>query len=238
MAKNILAFFGMIFLTLLIIVGVWMMGYLYDALGLVSLPEDFSLARLYQPGEITVVASDHGLEKGTWSNPLEFLPIVSTTPLPVAAATDLPAPTPLATETPVPPLDPLVYQAEVTVRLRQFVDALELWLEVNEKLVLDNSLIQDGNWRNQMELALANVASAGRALAGVGPAPAAYESIDALLDRVQIEAEGLQQNYRQALISGDPRYFSAAGDHFSRIKEYLKQAVEAMLALGWSLESR
>jgi hypothetical protein len=232
MAKNILAFFGMVFLTILVLVGVGMMGYLYDALGLVALPKDFSLAALYQPEEITVVAAENGLEKGVWSNPLEMLPVVSTTPMHTATS----VPTFLPTETPIPPLDPLVYRAEITIRLKQFVAALELWLEVNEKLVLDNSLISDATWRNAMDLALVNVASTSRAMAGVGPAPAGYEAIDTLLDRVYTESVGLQQNYQQALVNGGASYFAAAGENFSRLKAYLTEAVEAMLTMGWTME--
>jgi hypothetical protein len=227
MAKDILAFLGMIFLILLIIMGVASLVFFYDRIGIIEIPDRVTQFISTFTPDRTVTVIDIGVGKAEWSNPLDAIPTSTLTPVPVYTAT------------PVPPLTPKVYETEVMVRLKIFVSALERWLMVNEALTKDNALISDSAWQAEMALALDSVSETGRALADVGPPPPEYEEIDQWLDRVEIEAEGLRARYSQALETQvDPatsgKHFTAASEHFARIKEYLFQAVEGMISAGWS----
>jgi hypothetical protein len=133
-------------------------------------------------------------------------------------------------------LDPGVYRAEVMIQARSFGSALEAFLEANEKLAGDNALLDDPDWQNEMRAIVEQVKASGLGLAGVGPPPGEYQAIDDWLERVGPEAEGLRDNYLQALDTRDPQFFAAASDNFARIKEYLYQALEEMARAGWPME--
>ncbi len=180
--------------------------------------------------QITVVANGQ-IEK---SNPLD------NKPLPIVPAQDLPTstpmPTPLPTSTPVPPMDPVEYQTEAMIRLKRFASVSESWLATNNKLMQDNSLLQDPAWRSEVKGNLAEVDDAGQALANIGRPPAEYEQIDAWFKRVGPESARLQANYLRAMDSAKPQDFTAAGDNFTRIKQYLTQAAQLMLVDGWKVD--
>jgi hypothetical protein len=237
--KTLLSFFGLIFSTLLAILGVVLVLAYFDLTDfpgiLKSLEQEQANLRLpelnltnsglpdYQNIQVTVVGK--GLVEKT--NPLEAqpLPIVPT----------LVVPTPEPTFTPLPPLDPVEYQTEAIIRLKRYAAALESWLQTNDKLMKDNSLLQDTTWQAELKGNLAEIADAGQSLAGIDRAPAQYIGIDAWLKRVGAESTRLQANYQRALNTANPKDFTAAGDNFTRIKEYLTQAAEQMIAAGWVL---
>lgn len=243
MAKDILAFFGLIFLTILIIIGVGLMGIFYDDLGIVQVPDRIreELTRWTEPGE--VIVKDFDLGEAEWSNPLDG--ITGLPELDFTIDSELPGfdPTaaPLPTATPLPSLKPGVYRVEAVVRLKEFVAALENWLAVNKEVSEDGALVNDNNWQARAQAAVDNVLLTARVLDEIGPAPAGYEGVDEWLFRVHQEAQTMHGEYSQALdhhargASGSEQ-FRAAGESFTRMKEYLSGAVQEMLALGWSLE--
>lgn len=259
MAKNILAFFGLIFLTLLILSGVGIMGTIYNEIGLIALPVDIASIAESFSGTVTVVVAEGGSEDGSWSNPLDLAAVdyaypAAVTPAPYPTQTpEIPladseaprevimpdptaAPVIIPTNTPLPPLDPGVYQTEVILGLKRFVAAIENWLALNDRLARGEAAVDDANWRAEIEQALNETANAGQALADIGPAPEVYSEMDALLEPPAAEAAALQINYLQALATGDTAYFNTAGENFSRMKAYLAQAAEAMLNAGWNMQ--
>ncbi len=183
--------------------------------------------------QITVVGSGQ-IDK---FNPLASkpLPIVPTLP-PADPPTSTPMPTPRPTATPVPPMDPVEYQTEAMIRLKRFASVSESWLGTNDKLMQNNSLLQDPAWRSEVKANLSDLAAAGQALANIGRPPAEYEQIDAWFKRVGPESVRLQANYLRALDSANPQDFTAAGDNFTRIKQYLTQAAQLMLVDGWKVD--
>ncbi|HEX7976593.1 MAG TPA: hypothetical protein VF498_19435 [Anaerolineales bacterium] len=145
-------------------------------------------------------------------------------------------PAPTLTPTPLPPLDPVVYRTEVNLRAREYGAALQAFINANDQLAKNNALLLDPAWQNQVAPILDQVADSGQALASVGPAPAEYGIIDTWLKRVGPESDGLRQNYRQALDSGDIKALRAAGDNFIRITEDLRQAQVEMVKAGWPMQ--
>jgi hypothetical protein len=158
-----------------------------------------------------------------WTNPLEGQPLPEL----------LPPATPLPTA--VPPLDPTVYRSEVTVRLKSFAAALEAFLAANDRLALNNALLDDPAWRSEMSATLDQVSAAGLALDDPAPPPE-YAPIHVWLERAGPEAEGLRDRYLQAMDSRQSQDFTAAGDHYQRIKEALTQALGEMINAGWPVE--
>ncbi len=233
MAKNILAFLGMLFLVVLIGGSVLLMGNIYDSIGLVSLPDKLAkapqeLLKSMTSDEVKITTSGTG--KVEWNNPLEILP--------KATATFLPTPTdiPMPTATPIPPLSQSEYRGQVMANLKAFASGVERWLDSNDQLTEDENLMNDPNWREEALTSLDQVAASAQVLAQVGPPPPEYDGIDALLDQTSAQAESLAQNYRLGVQNGDVEYLSAAGDDFNQMKDTLTQAVEQMLAAGWSVE--
>jgi len=173
------------------------------------------------------------------TNLVENLPLptlaLSPSPSP-ASATPLPLPSPTFTPTPVPPLDPAVYRSEVLLQSRRFGTALEAFIDANDRLRADGALAGDINWINEMTAALDEVRAAGIALAEVGPPPGEYATIDALLDRVAVEAATLRNNYLLGLSTGDPQHLGAASENFERIRDGMAQAVGEMVKAGWPIE--
>jgi hypothetical protein len=227
MAKDILAFFGMLFLVLLIILGVATLTFFYDRIGIISLPEGIINIADNVPLSGTITVREVGIGKADWSNPLEAIPTATWTPAPTLTAT------------PIPPLDPIVYEKETILRLKSFVSALERWLAANESITENSELLYDSDWLKEMQLSLEMIGDTGRAMADIGPPPPEYANIDQWIDRVAGEAEGLQTNYERALElhaagNDSAKSFTAASDNFVRIKEYLFQAVEGMLTAGWT----
>jgi hypothetical protein len=224
MAKNILAFFGLVFLTLLILGGVGILAGLYDTLGMVLIPtqvKDLAAKILtHAPAEVSVQPGG----QPEWSNPLESLPIVTVTAEPTA------------TETPIPPLAPEVYRTETILQLKRLVAALERWLESNGRLAQDNNLVKDPAWTGETETNLREIEQSGADLGNLGPVPQEYQTIDTLLDSVSIEAQELSKSYREAVATADPTGFTDAGMHFTRLKGYLESAVQEMVKQGWSME--
>lgn len=247
MAKNVLAFFGLVFLTLVVVAGVYLVGYFYDSVGIINLPDEVTgqLDRLATTPEVTTEVVDSGSPQ--WVNPLEdptrALP-ASPTPWPTftvpfepaVTSTPLPTPTTAPTSTPVPPLDPLVYQTETIIGVKRFASALEAWLDVNERLADNRELLNDTQWRGEIAAALAEVSAAGQSLAAIGPPPEEYRGLDSLFDRLAEESYILESNYHRALETADPNDFATVGENFFAIREYLTQIVNEMITMGWSLE--
>lgn len=226
MARDFLAFLGLVFLILLIGAGLLVVGYYYDALGLVDLPEAVptNLARVLGPREVTVEAITIGTAE--WRNPLADLPTATWSP------TETPQPSP----TTVQPLDPAEYRTEVILQLKAFTKALEGWLEANRQLGRDNALLDDAGWRSEMAARLDAISATGQAMALVGPAPAEYAGIARLLGRVSAAADALRADYLRAMDTRTAEDFRKAGEDFERIKAYLQEAVQAMLDEDWVIE--
>jgi hypothetical protein len=226
MAKDFLAFLGLVFLILLVGISLVVVGYYYDALGLVDMPEvvPTTLARVLGPSEETLAVV--GIGTAEWRNPMEDLP----------RATWAPSQTPQPTATPVLPLDPAEYRTEVLLSLRDFTAALEGWLDANRRLGQDNTLLENAAWRAEMSELLDEIREDGEMLGTIGPAPAEYQSIARLLGRLSTAAGALSFDYRRAMDTGDPKDFLKAGEDFERIKAYLGEAVQAMVIAGWSIE--
>jgi hypothetical protein len=235
MAKDILAFFGLLFLTLLIVIGVGLVGYFYDDLGILRVSERIreEIGGWTEPGELVV--TDFDLGEVEWSNPLDAMPVLPEMPATAEVPTLVP------TFTPIPPLKPGVYRVEVVLRLKEFVAAIEHWLFVNKEVAGDEKLVEDPGWQNRAQNAIDSVLLAARVLDDVGPPPAGYEAVDERLARLYQETQLLHDAYSHGLsqhakgASGSEQ-FRSAGESFTRVKEYLAGAVEEMLALGWSLE--
>ncbi len=250
--KTLLSFFGQIFFALLVILGVGLLLFyldLTDAPGILPAVthgieaafaqatlslEDLNLPDLTNPdpGDIEITVAGQGKIEKTNLLPTQPLPIVATREM---RALELPTLAP--TRTPAPPLDPVVYETEATIRLKAYAAALERWLASNDQLMRDNTLLQDAAWRAQVKDNLSQVVTEGRRLGAIGRPPEAYAEIDTWLKRAGAEAELLQASYLQALDSADARDFTAAGDSFTRIKKYLTQAAQAMLLAGWNFGS-
>ncbi len=233
MAKNILAFLGMVFLVLLIGGSVLLMGNIYDSIGLVSLPDGLThapqeLLKSIKSDDVTVTSSGTG--KVEWSNPLNLLP--QATPTFVPTPTEIPIPTP----TPIPPLSESEYRGQVMANLRTFASAIEHWMTSNNQLTSAESLMSDPTWREEALASLDQVAASAQALAQVGPAPESYTAIDTLLEQTSAQARGLAENYRTGVQNGDVDHLTAAGDNFAQMKDTLTQAVAQMVAAGWSVE--
>lgn len=224
MAKNILAFFGLLFLTLIIVIGVWVVGVTYDRMGFVSLPKALieTPLSLLTPAPPTIAVQ--GMGDATWTNPLDALPI--------ASVTAAPAPT----STPLPPMDPAAYRSEVMARMRAFADAMKRWLDANNALAKNNALLKDANWTNNMQVILEDVDSSGRALANVGPAPEEYQAISGWLQKIGPEADEMKVKYQAGMANGDSQAFADASSHFTAIKDDLTQAVNEMIKAGWTLQ--
>jgi hypothetical protein len=237
--KTLLAFFGMIFFALLLIAGLVLVFYYYDLTGEPAILGDVLKTQIQLPKidlpapddiRVTVVSKGEIVK----TNPLEDQPLPIVATLVPAEPEPTLAPQPTATE--IPPLDPVVYQTEAMIRLKRFAAALESFLATNDRVSKDTALLQDDGWRAEMKGDLAEVAGAGRSLANIGRPPAEYADIDAWLVRIGSEAEQLQANYLRALKTGSAEDFSAAGDNFVRIREYLTQAATRMIASGWKTD--
>lgn len=236
MGKNCLSFLGLIFLVILVLVGVGLMAYTYQSLGLVSIPKEwlpsgfnFHLPELSDlplptPEFKPTIKVNPGVLEAQWSNPLVALP----TP------TDIPTLEPTPTQ--IPPLSPEVYRAETMARMKDFAAAMERWVNANDRLSRDNTLIDDLNWRSEVKVDLESITMTAQALGNVGPAPAEYQGIDTWIKRVPSDAAALQTSYLAALDARSPESFLISGDHFKRIKDDLAQAVQEMIAQGWTFE--
>lgn len=224
MAKNILAFFGLVFLTLVIVVAVWVVGVTYDRMGFVSLPRAVIETPMSWLTPAPPAIQVQGVGKAEWSNPLDALPIASET---VA---------PQPTSTPVPPMDPAEYRSAVLAHMHTFADAVQRWLEANNALAKNNALLKDPAWTGNMQAILEDVDTSGRALSGVGPAPEKYQAIAGWLEKIGPEADAMQAKYQAAMASSDPQAFADASSHFTAIKDELTQAVNAMIKAGWTLQ--
>lgn len=230
MAKDILAFFGLIFLTLLVLIGVALFALFENSVGIISIPDGLDSfiktpLSLLTPAPVVVnVDKVDQIGKAEWTNPLDALPEPTITPIPQPTAT------------PVPAMEPAAYRKEVIARMKRFAEALQHWLDQNNKLAQDKTLLQDPTWVRETGASLDEIRLTGKALAGVGPAPADYREVDGWIRRVGPEAAGLSTNFSDAIQSNDSKKFTAAGENFNQIKEDLSQAVNAMLAAGWSIE--
>lgn len=251
--KTLLTYFGQILFTVLAILGIGLVLFYFDLTdapgilqglaqrieGKVSqtvnqLPDlnfpDLPVPDLAgNPAGIQVSVVGKGQIEKTNLLPDPSLPVVTTQAEPVV---EMPTEIP----TPLPPMDPVMYQTEATIRLKRLTAALERWLASNDQLMRDNNLLRDPTWRDQVTASLAEAAAQGRMLAAIGRPPEAYAEIDSWLKRAGQETERLQASYLQALDTGSPQDFTAAADSFTRLKKYLTQAAQDMLVAGWSFD--
>ncbi len=227
MAKDFLAFLGLVFLTILIVIGVGLIAYLFDVFQLAPLPND--LTAWFRPETKVYIEA----------TPVDVFKAIDPHDQPVLA-TLTPSrsisPTPGLTTSPISPLEPAIYQETIAERLKRFVTALENWRNLNNKLVKDRDLANDAAWIEEMKICLEVVVITGKGLADVGPPPGEYAAIDAWFNQIPPETEGLKYAYLAALNTGDPKSFLLASDHFARIKEILAGSVQDMIALGWYVE--
>ncbi len=253
--KTLLGFFGQVIFVALFVIGVGLVLFYFDltdAPGILQtlvqrvradvtqtekhLPNlnfpDLAIPNLTNnPGEIQVTVVGQGNIEKTNLLPTgtEALPIVTMQPEVLnLVPTDVP--------TPVPPMDPVVYQTEATIRLKRLADALERWLASNDQLMNDNRLLRDPTWRSQVTANLAEVAAQGSELANIGKPPQQYADIDTWLKRAGQETGVMRASYLRALDTGSTQDFTVAADSFTRIKKYLTQAAQLMLAAGWSFD--
>jgi hypothetical protein len=220
--------FSLVGLTVIAILGLALLvGFLNLTQG-VPLPEIKIPTTLALPNldEITI-SSDPAQVRIEARSPLDSLPTRTAVP---------PTPTPQPTPTPIPPLPPEIYRAEVLVRLRTFAAALDVWMAANDRLAGDTTLLDDAGWQTEMRTSLANVASTGRSLDEVGPPPPEYQAIDDWLAWTGAEAAALEQSYLAAINVRTTESFTLAAENFNRIRQYLSEAVQEMLAAGWPLD--
>lgn len=235
--KTLVSFLGQVLFAVLAVLGVGLLLFymdMTDAPGIVreifqraqgetaTYLEDLDLTNP-APADIQVTVVGRGEIEKTNLSPTQAGP-----------AFEVPAISP--TSTPVPPMDPLVYQAEATIRLKRFVAALERWMATNDQLMFDSNLVQDAAWRGRVTADLAEIAAEGQRLANIGQPPEEYAEIDAWLVRAGLEAERMQASYLRALETGSAGDFSSAGDSFDRVKKFLAQAAQGMLQAGWTFE--
>jgi hypothetical protein len=122
------------------------------------------------------------------------------------------------------------------VRLKSFAAALESFLAANDRLALNNTLLDDPAWRSEMRATLDQVSAAGQALDDSTPPPPEYATIHSYLEQVGPDAQGLRDRYLQAMDTRDPQDFTMAGEHYQRFKEALTQALGEMIKAGWPVE--
>lgn len=241
MLRNSLAQSCLTFLTVVAVAGVIFLGLFFASIGMLKLPEEVSQipatleawSTSRSETHVEVLNDDQDV---AWSDSHEELgePTILVL-LPTDVPTPESTPTPYPTTTPVPPLDPSVYRVETTERLKTYSKALKQWIEYNQTLSEDTSRLSNPDWQAGMRSALLELTTSGNSLAEVGPAPQEYNSVDAVLDSVAAETGRLASDYNQAMKTGDLAYLKEAGDDFTRLKAYLQQAAEQMLALGWDL---
>lgn len=238
--KTLLSFLGQALFAVLAILGIGLLLFYMDMTDSPGI-----LREIFQrvQGETTTYLEDLDLPDLANPAPADIQVTVvgrgeieKTNLVPTQADPVFEAPALSPTSTPVPPMDPLVYQAEATIRLKRFVAALERWMATNDQLLFDSSRLQDAAWRDQVTADLAEIAAEGQQLANIGQPPEEYAGIDAWLVRAGLEAERMQAHYLQALETGSPGDFSSAGDSFDRIKKFLAQAAQGMLQAGWTFE--
>jgi len=233
------------FLTVVVLAGVVFLGLFLTSIGLLDMPDEIRQApgvvvswndsfqnAMKGNGSVTLSVVKNTTRSSPLDNivePTDVVLVLADTPIPE------PIPTPVPTATPVPPLDPGVYRVETIERLKTFSDSLRRWVDYNQTLSEDVSRLGDPVWQVGMRSALAEVVAAAKSLADVGPAPREYTDIDDLLDSVSWEANSLDQNYNRAMKTGSLIDLQSAGDDFTRLKAYLKQAAEQMVAQGWDL---
>lgn len=224
------------FITVVIIAGLLFLGYFFEITGLVSWT-----GNLHQIlNSLNNISNFHGSTNvpsnvvNTQVNTREYLPtdLIQT---PIAATNNLPTNTSVPTSTPIAPLDMTVYETTVTSQLRSFAFALNHWLDLNQLLLEDSSYFNDQRWQDEMRQALLDVQEGGESLAKIGPPPPDYKHIDVLLDSVKLEANNLVKNYQDALDHHDPAFIVKSGLNFASLKDYLRKAVEEMIAQGWNL---
>lgn len=232
MLKNAFALIGFAFTTILIVISVAAMGLFYDRIGLVTLPENLPILSQFfaEQGEVSVRVAGSEVDRVEWNNPLDLLPVASATLPPTQT------PVPTVIPTPLPPLDPGIYRAQTMSALRQLAANLELWLDANNRLARDASLMQQPEWRAQAQQALDQASASAWTLAQVGPPPPEYAVIDSMLDQISAQVEALRGSYQQGIVSGDLSLLQAAGDTFLQLSDTLTQAAALMAQSGWSVE--
>jgi len=161
----------------------------------------------------------------------EGTPRVAITPLGTPAIQTLPPPTLIPSPLPLP--DAAAYRARVLIRARHFAAALEAFMAANTRLQGAPSLIQDPQWRSEVQAALDELVIAAHSLSDFPGVPPEYVAIASWLDQVGPEAESLRSDYLQGVQSGDAQLLARAGERLNRITEYMRLAQVEMAAAGW-----
>jgi hypothetical protein len=236
--KNCLAVFGMLFLLVFVVSAVLLAPVYLPVLqesGLVAGLLDI----LAGPGEVLVGGTPAAPGQPQAAPPLpggQSSPTVTnlveppSLPLPTAQPTRLP-PTPTPTPTPIPV--PEEYRTRVMIRARHFSTALDIFLNINQRLDGDPNLLEDRAWRSEVTAALDEFVLAALAMGAVEPVPPEYAQVDEWLDRAGAEARILRDHYRAGIETGNRQYFEAVAASLNKIVEHMAQAQQAMIAAGW-----
>ncbi len=141
--------------------------------------------------------------------------------------------TPTLVPSPLPPPAAAAYRARVLIRARHFAAALETFMGANTRLQADPALINNPEWRSEVQAALDELVLAARSLSAFPAVPPEYASIAAWLEQVGPEAESLREVYLQGVQSGDAALLARAGESLNRITEVMRLAQVEMAAAGW-----
>jgi hypothetical protein len=222
--KNCLAAFGLLFL--LVMAG---SAVLFAP---VFLPEltDFGrslgiLDRFAGPDEVITGVVAGAAE----SQEIRSASLVEAAPPPSPTPTLIPTPTPTPTPVPIP----AEYKARVMIRIRHFSTSLDIFMDANQKLDGEASLLSDPTWRSEVAIALDEFVAAAAAMGGIDSVPEEYREVDQWLDRAGAEARTLREHYLAGVETGNMQYFEAAAGSLNQIIEFMAQAQRAMIASGW-----
>ena len=79
MVQKFVSFLGLFILTVLIVLGVLLMGLFYDRLGIITLPSAVKAALAWRPQPVTIHVESQLGSTPAWSNPLAEMPARTTT---------------------------------------------------------------------------------------------------------------------------------------------------------------
>jgi hypothetical protein len=222
--KNCLAAFGMLFLLVMAASAV--------LIAPVFLPELTDFGRSL--GILDSFAGPDEVFTGVVTGPPESQEIrsaslVDAAPPPSPTPTLIPTPTPTPTPVPIP----AEYKARVMIRIRHFSTSLDIFMDANQKLDGEASLLSDPTWRSEVAIALDEFTAAAAAMGGIDSVPQEYRVVDQWLDRAGAEAKTLRDHYLAGVETGNMQYFEAAAGSLNQIIEFMAQAQQAMIASGW-----
>lgn len=143
-----------------------------------------------------------------------------------------PSPHPLATQA-LP--SEVRYLDSLLPPLRDFIEALERFYQLDDALQLDETMINFQPWRIQVEDALVDIEHYGRELSRTSPVPSSFAIFNKILQDIGAEAEDLAYYYRIS-ITTRPGWRASALLNANNIHNYLDQLAKILKQMQYPLE--